>query len=258
MNRLLQTANAMRSGAALIGRQFLWMFPAKSLMSGEPIMQGGILTPEEFTTIEHLAPPWCKICAFPFEKDEGEGAICAGCAAARPKFDRLRAPLIYSDAVASLILPLKYSAERSGLRYFGKRMSDAGHDVLAEADMLIPVPLHYRRLLKRGYNQAGWLATAVSKDASVPVRHDVLLRKKASPSQGNLSARQRRQNVAGAFAIRKGKERYAEGKRIVLIDDVFTTGATVEACAMSLKRAKAASVDVLTLARVVAPKKLII
>jgi ComF family protein len=130
-------------------------------------------------------------------------------------------------------------------------MRRAGAELLAEADLLIPVPLHWTRLFARRHNQAAVLALALAKAEGPPVSTGCLIRRRRTPSQGKRSAVARRRNVAGAFALRQPGE--IRGKRVVLIDDVFTTGATVEECARVLKRAGAARVDVLAVARVVRP-----
>lgn len=133
----------------------------------------------------------------------------------------------------------------------GAWMARAGRPLLAEADLLVPVPLHYRRLASRGHNQSGWLAAAVSRASGVPARMDVLRRTRPTPSQAGLAARARRRNVEGAFGVRSSRSKLVDGRRIILVDDVLTTGATLTACTRALHKAGAASVDVLVLARVV-------
>src|SRR6516165_6683813 len=123
----------------------------------------------------------------------------------------------------------------------------AGTDVLAGADLLVPVPLHWTRLFQRRYNQAALLAQAIRSSGGPPVAADWLVRRRRTPAQGHLGPVARERNVRGAFAIRAGRS--FVGKRVVIVDDVLTTGATVEECARVLKRAGAASVSVLTLAR---------
>jgi ComF family protein len=132
-------------------------------------------------------------------------------------------------------------------------MARAGAEVLADADCLVPVPLHWSRLLARRFNQAALLAHAVGREAALPVLPDTLVRRRRTRSQGRLSPDARRRNLRGAFAVR-GRDAIA-GRRIVLVDDVMTTGATAEACVRVLERAGAGAVDVLTLARVVRPSK---
>lgn len=232
-----------------------WMRPGRSLISNVPVSHGASFTGHEFANVDRLQPPFCDVCAFPFEYDEGQGVICAGCLAEPPQFKRARAPFVYSDLISDMVLSLKRQGRRSGLNFFANQMWVSGKTLIEEADYLVPVPLHYRRLASRGFNQAGWLAEAVSKVSGCPVRHDLIRRVKASQSQGHLSPQQRRANVAGAFSVPSNKTVQVHGRRIVLVDDVYTTGATVNACVRALKKAKAANVDVLTLARVVSPRK---
>jgi len=123
--------------------------------------------------------------------------------------------------------------------------------MLNDTDFLIPVPLHYRRLAKRGFNQAGWLAQGIAKRTQNAVLVDAIKRKKHTRSQGGLSARQRRRNVAGAFVIRRSRRKQIEGAHVILVDDVYTTGSTLEACTAALLKAGAETVNVLVLARVV-------
>lgn len=255
MDREVSNAKAFSSWQGWLRASTDWMRPSQSLISNAPLPSGAAYRLHEFTEMEQLHPPYCACCSFPFERDEGEGALCAGCLVQKPLFGRARAPLVYSDTVSDLVLRLKRQGRRAGLSHFAQLMYASGRELVQEADLAIPVPLHYRRLAQRGFNQAGWLASALSRQTGLPVAHHVLRRVKASQSQGHLSPRQRRMNVAGAFAVPDKHRARVQGRRILLIDDVFTTGATVEACARALLRAKAANVDVLTLARVVGPKK---
>jgi ComF family protein len=131
-------------------------------------------------------------------------------------------------------------------------LARAGTDLIAEADYLVPVPLHRWRLFRRRYNQAALLAYALGRDSGLPVLPDLLLRRRATPSQGGLGRRGRARNVAGAFALHRKRARLVPGRAFLLIDDVQTTGATIGECARLLTRAGAAKVEVLTLARVAA------
>jgi ComF family protein len=145
------------------------------------------------------------------------------------------------------VLGLKHADHTHVAGAFGKWMRRAGTEVLAEADLLVPVPLHWTRLFQRRYNQAALLANAVSTAGGPPVAADCLIRRRRTPSQGHLGPLARERNVRGAFAVRRLSD--IAGRRIVIIDDVMTTGATVDECARVLKRAGAAWVGVLTLAR---------
>jgi ComF family protein len=132
-------------------------------------------------------------------------------------------------------------------------MSRAGSELLRECDAIVPVPLHWTRLFQRRFNQSAALARALSQRTKIPVIDDALLRVRATPPQVGLARNERAKNVHGAFSVEKGLRAKVKGKRIVLIDDVLTTGATANACARVLRRAGATRIDVLTLARVVDP-----
>ena len=176
-----------------------------------------------------------------------EGALCADCARQRRSWDRARAALRYDRNSRHLVLGLKHGDRTHVAGAFGRWMHRAGSEVLAGADLLVPVPLHWTRLFQRRYNQAALLAQAVHAAGGPPVAADWLIRRRRTPSQGHLGPAARERNVRAAFAVRAGRS--FRGKRIVIVDDVMTTGATVEECARVMKRAGAAFVGVLTLAR---------
>lgn len=158
--------------------------------------------------------------------------------------------LAYDDNSRPLLLRLKHADRLDGVPAFGQWLARAGAPFWADADLLLPVPLHRWRLLRRRYNQAALLSLAVSRRCGVPSDPGLLQRQRATASQGSQSRTGRARNVRGAFAVAKTDRAQLHGSRVVLIDDVFTTGATVSACARILKRNGAARVDVLTLARV--------
>ncbi len=180
-----------------------------------------------------------------------EESLCPSCIRRLPAFDRARAVFRYDDASRGLILAFKHSDETHGASVYGQWLARAGARLLADADLIAPVPLHRRRLLRRRYNQAGLLAQAVGRHVAKPVAVDLLNRRRHTASQAQKSPSARRRNVQGAFAVRPRWLDRVQGARVVLIDDVLTTGATVEECARVLRRAGAAGVDVLTLARVI-------
>jgi ComF family protein len=166
-------------------------------------------------------------------------------------FDRARAAFAYDDASRRLILPFKHADRTQATPWFGRWLARAAGELAADADIVAPVPLHRWRLFRRRYNQAALIALALAREAARPAIPDLLLRRRATRSQGRLSRAGRARNVAGAFAVNERHSARVTGRRVLLVDDVMTTGATVEACADVLKRAGAAAVDVATLARVV-------
>src|SRR5258706_9181014 len=196
--------------------------------------------------------PLCVRCGMPFDIDPGGETICGSCHAKAPDFDRARSLFRYDDASKRLILGFKHGDRLDQAPAFARWLERTGRPLLAEADLIVPVPLHRGRLWKRRYNQAAILAKGLSRLSSRP--HDPLLlhRSRATPSQGEMpSAKARRRNVQRAFAVPVAKAARLNGQNILLVDDLFTTGATLNACARALKRAGAARVDALTLARVV-------
>ncbi len=157
----------------------------------------------------------------------------------------------YDDHSRGLILRFKYADQLDGAPSYGTWLARAGAELVREADLIAPVPLHRWRLLRRRFNQSAVLAHALGRQAGKPVAADLLVRTRATPSQGGLNFRQRRRNVRNAFAVRRPRAASVRGRRVLLVDDVLTTGATVEACAKALLAAGASGVDVVVLARVV-------
>lgn len=243
-------SHAAKAGLRLLG-DFVW--PSRSLVSGAPHAGQGLIPAEDFLRLTFLNGSGCRTCALPLDTDLGDASLCAACAAKPPVWNAARAALQYDDASRKPILDLKRAGRRDGLATFATWMSLAGRDLLAEADLIVPVPLHYRRLASRGFNQSGWLAQSLARRTDTPAAIDALVRHRPTVTQGGLSARERHRNVRGAFRLRPSRAHLVEGARIILIDDVYTTGATLAACTRALKKGKAASVSVLVLARVVRP-----
>ena len=153
----------------------------------------------------------------------------------------------------ALVLSFKYADRLDLAPMMGRWMARAGRELVADADALLPVPLHWRRLWARRFNQASALAGIISEIFDVPVLHSAINRVRATPQQVGLSKTERADNVQGAFRVPAEQKAIIKGKRLVLVDDVLTSGATVDTCARALLRAGAAHVDVLVFARVVAP-----
>ena len=180
-----------------------------------------------------------------------DGPVCAACSARRPVFEHARAVMVYDDNSRGLVLSLKHGDRLEGVPTLAKWMARARQDLLVEADLIVPVPLHRWRLWSRRYNQSAILANRIGRITGMPAVPDLMARVRPTPPQGGRSRSQRQLNVRGAFAVRAQHAPGLAGRCVVLVDDVMTTGATVEACARTLMRAGAAGVDVLTLARVV-------
>jgi ComF family protein len=204
-----------------------------------------------------LAPPLCACCGLPFEFDPGiatgEEVRCAACLRDPPAFARARAVFRYDEASRDLILAFKHADRTHAAPAFGQWLARAGGELLQQADIVAPVPLHWLRLAWRRYNQAALIARCAADAAGRRCVPDLLIRQRRTPSQGELGRAERRRNVRRAFAVPARHACNVRGARILLVDDVFTTGATVDECAKTLLAGGAAAVDVLTLARVVRP-----
>jgi ComF family protein len=225
------------------------IWPPRSLLSEAIVDRPGVIEAELWGELRFLADPQCPCCGFPLPDGANPGDTCGACAGRMPAYDTARAALVYEDHARRLILDLKRGGRRDGLPVFAKWMSTAAGDALTKADFVAPVPMHWTRLAVRSFNQAAWLAQAVARAAGKPWKPGALRRVKRRKSQAGLSASERRRNVGGAI---KAWGRY-NGKTILVVDDVFTTGATLEACARALRKAGAAEVHAVTLARVVRP-----
>ncbi len=241
-----------RAAAAALGL----LLPPRCLVCGGVVEGAGAVCAACWPGITFLGPPHCAACGYPFAFDPGPGALCGSCAARRPSWRRARAVIAYDEASRAPVLAFKHRDRIDAAPAFGVWMARAGAELLADADVLVPVPLHRARLLRRRYNQAALLAQAIARASGVPAALDSLVRTRRTPSQGRLSPPARRRNVAGAFALRAGRAHLVADRRVVLVDDVMTTGATAEACTRTLLGAGAAAIDVLTLARVVRPAAL--
>jgi len=201
-------------------------------------------------SLTFLGEPCCARCGLPFEYGGKEEAWCASCLAEPPPFDRLRAAVAYGETSRQVALRLKYSG-RPGLAQILAHFM-VRHVAAGEGDaLLVPVPLHRWRIWSRGYNQAALIASALSRRTGLPAGLDLLRRTRATPPLRGLGRRERALAVRGAFRVAPGAKERLAGRRIILVDDVYASGATASACARTLKRAGAASVDILCWARVV-------
>lgn len=227
------------------------IFPPGCVSCAEPIDTPGNLCGRCWPEMTYISAPYCDICGFPFEYDAGDGFVCATCLRQPPVFARARAVLKYDDASRDMILGYKHSDQTNRAPTFANWMSRAGAELINDCDVICPVPLHHKRLIKRRFNQSALLAGEIGKLNDKPVIHDLITRKRPTKSQGGLSAKARLRNVRGVFEITPARKNSLDGTVVLLIDDVLTTGATVNACSRSLIEGGAAKVDVLTFSRVV-------
>ena len=204
-----------------------------------------------FGRLHFIAEPVCEGCgtALPY----AGARRCEGCEVRPHRFAAARAALVYDEGAKALLLPFKYADRTELAGPLAGHMARAGAVLLGRADILVPVPLHWRRLLGRRYNQAGLLARQLAARAGKPWAADALRRRRRTASLGELGAEARRAVVAGAFVVAPGRMGLLAGRRVLLIDDVLTSGATADACAEALLAAGVASVEVLAAARVAAP-----
>ena len=228
------------------------LLPPRCLGCGACVDDQGGLCAACWSGLAFLGPPQCRTCGYPLPHALPEAPLCGGCAAEPPPYDRARAALRYDEGSRRLILRFKHADRTDVAPAFGGWLARAGGELVEGADLIAPVPLHRWRLLRRGYNQAAMLARALAQETGRPLVPDLLQRVRATASQQGLSGRARQENItAGAFRVHPWHRRRPAGRRILLVDDVLTTGATVGACARVLRQAGAVEVDVLTLARVV-------
>jgi ComF family protein len=234
---------------AALGAGLDLILPPETLDGGLAPMSSGLST-DGWTRIEFLDDPVCDGCGVPFPYDLGQRARCAVCMARPRAFERARAACLYDEHSRDLILKLKHADRPELGKLFARWLSRAAAPLLAEADALVPVPLHRARLFSRRYNQAAEIARPLARISGLDYLPDVLVRGRATASQGGKSGRGRRLNVKGAFTVPQRRRARIAGKRLVLVDDVLTTGATAEACAKALLEAGAACVALAVVARV--------
>jgi ComF family protein len=223
--------------------------PPRCLSCGVIVGDVGTLCSTCWPDVAFIARPLCAACGVPLSAaPDTDVLLCAACLAARPPWRRARAVFRYKGVGRALVLSFKHGDRLDAAPTLARWLARAGAELLADADVIVPVPLHRRRLFARRYNQSAVLALALGKATGRSVAVDALMRVRPTPTQGGLDRRARAANVRGAIAARHPAR--IKGRRVVVIDDVLTTGATVGVCTRALLRAGAVSVDILTLARV--------
>jgi ComF family protein len=258
-----RAARPFRPLGALLGGLADLVLPPVCIVCRTRIGSHGLLCGGCWARIDFIAPPICARLGIPLPYDPrasggNEPCLSAAAIAQPPVYDRARAAAHCSSTMRDLIQSFKYRDRHEGLPLFARWLASAGAPLLADAELLVPVPLYRSRLWSRRFNQSAMLAHGLAALTGLKVDCFVLKRVKRTASQVGLSAKERRRNVAGAFRIARGRADQIKGKRIVVIDNVITTGATADACARTLKRAGAARVDVLALARAADPTALVV
>jgi ComF family protein len=249
-------ASRLRQGLRRLGGALLdALLPPHCLTCEEPVAAQGTLCAGCWRGLHLLTAPFCRHCGVPFlHAGQGAAGLCPACLLHPPAYGAARAALRYDDAAKRLLLPFKHGDRTELAAPLAARMARAGAELLARADLLAPVPLHWRRLVSRRYNQAALLARSLSANSGKPMVPDLLRRIRPTPALGERGAAERAALLAEAFAVAPRAGRRIAGRRILLVDDVMTSGATAEACARVLLAAGAAGVDVLAAARVPDPR----
>lgn len=228
-----------------------FILPPLCPITGDFVDKVGMISPAYWGQLSFIHDPFCVRCGAPFSFDAGD-AECGACLDHPPVYHRGRSALVYNDASREIILKFKHGDQMHAARAFVPWLLNAGHDLIAQADIIIPVPLHRMRLLKRRYNQADIMARhLMAHCADKTYLTNGLIRTRNTESQGHKKTKDRAQNIRRAFAINPDHSDKIKGKNILILDDVYTTGATVNECAKTVLDHGATQVDILTLAKVV-------
>lgn len=246
-----QNTESIKFLAAAFRFSLDFILPPRCANCSIRVVSHGHLCPPCWGTLRPLAAPFCAHCALPFEFDASVGDVCGGCLQKAPIFDWARAAVLYDDLGRKMVMQLKYSGAAAAVPAMTQMMIGALAGI--NVDVIIPVPLHRRRLLKRRFNQSQLLAADLAQRMDIPLDTFSLVKYRATESQGGLNKKARFKNVQASFVVAADRCSQITGKSIMLVDDVLTTGATASACASALKKAGAASVGVVTYARVGKP-----
>ncbi|MGH6854894.1 MAG: ComF family protein [Aestuariivirga sp.] len=230
--------------------------PPRCLSCRDPVGEPASLCPACWPSLRQIDDPVCEVMGTPFAYDQGQGALSVIALRDPPPWNRARAAVAFDEASRALVHALKYHDTQEAGLLMGRMMARAGRVLLGDADVLVPVPLHPLRLWQRRFNQSGYLAQRLAMQSGKPWRGDLLARVKATRPQVGLDSRARLKNLRGAFRVEPENHVHIAGRKILLVDDVLTTGATSAACAQALKQAGAAQVDVLIFALVLNPARL--
>ena len=244
MAEIKSAAGAMLSWPARL------LFPPVCTGCRRLLARPGALCGQCWSKLVFLEKPWCPVMGTPFSHDMGEGFLSAEAIANPPPFARARAAVAYTGVAREMAQGLKFSDRTDLAPWMARWMLRAGAELIADAEVIVPVPLHWRRFVGRRFNQSAELARAISTLSGVTFEPTAVKRVKGTAHQVGLGRREREDNVRGAFAVPPEADVLVRGRRVLLVDDVYTTGATVAAVSRTLKRSGASAVDVLTFARV--------
>jgi len=228
------------------------LVPGSCIVCEGAVAKQGGCCPKCWSKMRFVSEPLCPVMGIPFSVNLGEGMLSAEAIADPPPFERLRTAVLYDDIAAKLVSGLKFSDRIGHARWMANWMAHAGSELLENEPLIVPVPLHRGRLFTRRFNQSAELARQIAHRSRSIDRYEpqILTRTKATKQQVGLSLSERSRNVSGAFRVASHSKMNISGKNIVLVDDVYTTGATAKAATRALKRAGAKNVDVLVFAKV--------
>ncbi|MHC5306554.1 ComF family protein [Bartonella sp. LJL80] len=226
------------------------LFPPTCPGCGVIVASNGTICAQCWSELRFITKPYCPVMGTPFVYDPGDGFLSGEAMQSPPPFAHARSAVVHNGLARSLVTRLKYGDRAELAPSMADWMIIAGGDLLIACDMIVPVPLHLIRFLRRSYNQAAELGRHVARKKSLPFHPELLIRRRHTRQQVGLHAKERQRNVRGAFIVPARQRQILKGRHIVLIDDVFTTGATVRSAARALLRGGAGQVDVLTFSRV--------
>ena len=255
---LAESAGLFQRGLLVNVSKMLWrgflqaLVPARCLACGEPVQDSASVCAVCWQKLKLLDEPLCDVMGTAFAYDQGEGALSTQALSHPPPWNKSRSAMVFDENSKGFVHAFKYGDKGEAGLFMLRMMQRAGHKLIAQADIIMPVPLHWRRLWHRRFNQAAYLAQKIARDAAKPYEAQLLKRTKATRQQVGLKAKERHANMRKAFVAVDPKARL-RGKKILLVDDVRTTGATISACVEVLKAAGAAQVFVLTFALVDGP-----
>ncbi len=224
------------------------VLPERCPCCGTITSSGGPFCAECWQKLHFLNPPWCSTCASPFQFDRGEDAVCASCLNRPPVHDGIRAAVKYDNLSSQVVLRLKYGGKVGVAKMIAKQLARHLPDDRA-GTIITPVPLHWTRMWSRSFNQSALIAAELGRIGGLDYFPDLLVRLRKTPAMRGMSAKERRAAVSKAFAVRPRWETRFSGRKVILVDDVLTTGATSDGCIRALKKGGAASVQLFCWAR---------